>query len=75
MIILPWTTETYWIGLVLMALPIPCFILILPGLVKNIKVRLLAILSSMLLMSDIFYLLFIVFGALVYNTSIKDPIN
>jgi len=68
MLILPWATETYWICLSLAFLPIPCFLSILPGLSKNRNINLLVVLSLILLISDVFFMLFIVFGAVVYNT-------
>ncbi len=68
MIILPWTTETYWIILMLTAMPIACYLVILPGLIRNKKMRLLAVLSLMLLLSQVLFMLFVFFGGEVYKT-------
>ena len=73
MIILPWITATYWLILTLTALPIASYLVILPELIKNKKMHLLALLSLMLLLSQVLFMLFVFFGAQVYNT--PNPSN
>ena len=72
MIILPWIPATFWIVLTLTVLTIVCYLLILPALCKNRKMDLLALLTVMLLSSQVFFIMFIVFGKIVYNISFDD---
>ena len=75
MIIFPWIPKAYWIALTFTGLPIVCYLWILPALLKNKQMNLLVILSLMLLFSQVFFILFVVFGSIVYNTNINDHSN
>jgi len=74
MIILPWIPKTFWVVLTLTVLPIACYLLILPALVKSRQMGLL-VLTLMLLFSQVFFILCMVFGSIVYNTNIDDQGN
>ena len=73
MLILPWTPSTFWLVFNLTVLTIVCYLLIFPTLCKNRKMILLALLTVMLLSSQVFYIIFMVFAKIVYNTSPGDP--
>ena len=64
----PWTTETYWITIAFTVLPMGCYLLILPGLCKNKRMTLLVMLTLMLFVSQVLFILFVVFGAIAYNS-------
>jgi len=72
MLILPWTTTTFWTVMALSAPSIICYLLILPALCKNKKLVLLAILTSSLLLSQLFFLMFMVFEKNVYDAQLDD---
>ncbi len=74
MIILPWIPKTFWVVLTLTALPIACYLLILLALVKSRQMGLI-VLTLMLLLSQVFFILYMVFGSIVYNTHIDDEGN
>jgi hypothetical protein len=66
---------TYWTVITLTSLPIVCYLVVLPGFCKNKKMKLLVVLTLMLMISQVLFIIFVVLGVLVYNTSVDDLSN
>jgi len=75
MIIQPWTPTTYWLMLAFTMIPILCYLFVLSRMFKNEKVFLIALLSAILLLSQFFFIFFILFDSQLYHAYYNDEGN